>query len=195
MTWLNVGCGTFLAPSPWINLDGNGTSIADNFADGRERATERRPDVLAWSDRLPYPDGSVARIYAGHVLEHMDLYGGEVDRSLAEFKRVLMPGGQLLCVGPDLIRTAEWVCEGKAEWRLFWESHGTAGRGNPAGPAYKNAARGDVHLWSTSNEAVYAILSKYWRHVSVRPIEGLDPDWPCVSRVGWQSSVMAIADP
>lgn len=190
-TWINVGCGPYLAPPPWVNIDGNDSDYARNFADGSTDAMPRKPDVIAWSHALPYEDASVDLIYAGHLLEHLDLYAGEVDRTLIEFKRVLKPGGELLCVGPDLVKMAEQCFYRQLSWTVFWQGHGTAGRGNAGGPAYADPKPGDVHLWSSNNEAVYAILSKHFGTVAVETFENVEPHWPVTTRVEWQSVVRA----
>ena len=56
-----------------------------------------------------FEDSSVSRIYASHVLEHFH-YGlnNEVLNTLQEWKRVLVPGGQLLLSVPDL-KTLCWL--------------------------------------------------------------------------------------
>ena len=191
MLWINVGCGPYLADKPWINVDGNDSDYVSNFASNNHHEMPRKPDVIGWSDKLPYKDGEVSRLYAGHILEHIDLYDGSVDRTLAEFKRVLCPGGERMCVGPDLVKAAEMVYHGAIRWQTFWEGHGTAGRGNPAGSPYPNAKPGDVHLWSTTEEAVVALLRKYFDTVTPHHIADADEVWPFVSRVGWQYAVSA----
>jgi predicted SAM-dependent methyltransferase len=45
-------------------------------------------------------DASVAEIYASHVLEHLS-YVDELHQALAEFHRVLVPGGRLMASVPD----------------------------------------------------------------------------------------------
>lgn len=53
------------------------------------------------TDLSQFETGSVTDIYLSHVLEHLD-YRREATRALAEFKRVLVPGGRLLVGVPDL---------------------------------------------------------------------------------------------
>lgn len=191
MIWLNVGCGPFRAPSPWINVDGNDAMYTTNFSDDTGAPIDRKPDVIAWSDNLPYENGTVDRIYAGHVLEHINLYDGSVDRTVREFHRVLKPGGALLCVGPDLVKCAEMVFHGDLDWSLFWQSHGTAGRGNPAGAPYENPQPGDVHLWSSDEASVYALLARHFGMVLPVGFVNVEESWPIVSRVPWQYAVVA----
>ena len=58
------------------------------------------PDVVATVPPIPYPDGSVAAIYCGHLLEHYDYDGGQA--LLRDCARVLAPGGHLTVVVPDM---------------------------------------------------------------------------------------------
>lgn len=55
--------------------------------------------------RLPFPDGSVDRIFAEHVIEHISLEDGE--RFLMEASRVLAPGGKIRIATPDATQFAE----------------------------------------------------------------------------------------
>jgi predicted SAM-dependent methyltransferase len=83
---LNLGSGT--APIPgFVNVD----------------ALEDAPgvDVVAdISGRLPFDDGAADLVYASHVLEHFPT--DEVPALLAEWRRVLRPGGTVLIAVPDL---------------------------------------------------------------------------------------------
>ncbi len=65
-------------------------------------------DVVAdISDVLPFEDGSADLIYAAHVLEHFP--HEHVPKMLAEWRRVLCEGGQLLVAVPDLETIAEML--------------------------------------------------------------------------------------
>jgi predicted SAM-dependent methyltransferase len=52
-------------------------------------------------DLSRFPDGSFRTLYASHVLEHCD-YQREIVTTLAEWRRVLVPGGALYVSVPDL---------------------------------------------------------------------------------------------
>ena len=57
--------------------------------------------VRSCTDLSPFASGSVAEIYASHVLEHLG-YQRELLTALKEFHRVLVPGGTLRASVPDL---------------------------------------------------------------------------------------------
>jgi predicted SAM-dependent methyltransferase len=71
------------------------------------------------TDLSAFADGSVAEIYASHVLEHLT-YADELPRALAECRRVLVPEGQLMISVPDMEKlSATYVKPGiSAESRL-----------------------------------------------------------------------------
>ena len=58
------------------------------------------PDVLAECGELPYADNTVDDIYASHVLEHVPMDYP----ALAEWLRVLKPGGMLTVAVPDIVQ-------------------------------------------------------------------------------------------
>ncbi len=53
------------------------------------------------NDLSRFPDATFADVYASHVLEHLD-YQGELAKALAEWLRVLEPGGRLYVSVPDM---------------------------------------------------------------------------------------------
>lgn len=55
--------------------------------------------------KLPYPDCSQDEVYASHTLEHLDCL--ESQHALAEWVRVLKPGGVLKIAVPDLMKIAQ----------------------------------------------------------------------------------------
>lgn len=72
------------------------------------------PDVLASVVAMPMvPDNTHNAVFASHVLEH--LYRHEVAQALAEFLRVLKPGGKFECRAPDLQSVTGRVAMDEAE--------------------------------------------------------------------------------
>ena len=92
---LNLGSG--LAPIPgFVNVD----------------ALEESPGVDVGADiseRLPFEDGAAELVYASHLLEHFPT--DQVPKLLAEWRRVLRPGGVLLIAVPDLEVIARMLTE------------------------------------------------------------------------------------
>lgn len=105
MRYLNLGCGARHATdAAWTNVD---------FHAG--------PGVLGHDllRRLPFPDRTFDVVYHSHVLEHLP--HAEAPRFLAECLRVLVPGGVLRVVVPDL----EGIC------RAYLKSLEEAEEGKP----------------------------------------------------------------
>lgn len=102
-TLLHVGCGpermahTPFAGSGWRELR---LDIDPAVA----------PDLVgSLTDLGAVADGSVDAVFSSHNLEH--LYAHEVPTALAEFRRVLGPGGLTLITCPDLQAVAALVAE------------------------------------------------------------------------------------
>lgn len=53
------------------------------------------------SNLAQFPDNTFVEIYASHVVEHLD-YAGELNNTLREWNRVLVPGGKIFISVPDL---------------------------------------------------------------------------------------------
>ena len=103
--FLHVGCGpkrqenTPFAGKPWreLRLDIDASV---------------QPDVVGtMTDMGAVTDGSVDAVFSSHNIEH--LYPHEVSLALAEFRRVLKPGGIVLITCPDLQSVCSLVAEDK----------------------------------------------------------------------------------
>jgi len=81
--WLEIGSGEKKGTNEWITLD-----LCDNCDIEHDL---RHP--------LPFPDNSIDKIYASHVLEHF--YYDDLMRLLHECLRTLKPGGTLSVSVPD----------------------------------------------------------------------------------------------
>ncbi|MCT0212101.1 MULTISPECIES: class I SAM-dependent methyltransferase [Synechococcales] len=53
------------------------------------------------NDLSRFADGTFSKIYASHVVEHLD-YSSEIAMTLAEWRRTLQPGGSLYISVPDM---------------------------------------------------------------------------------------------
>jgi len=85
---VNVGCGDYPFPN-WVNVDADESKPAD--------VHQRVPP-------MPFEDGDVSEVYAGHFLEHLTPDDARI--FLAECLRVLRPGGRLGLVVPDFYEVA-----------------------------------------------------------------------------------------
>lgn len=157
---INVGCGEF-RNEDWINIDK--TKVKGG----------PKPDIVASADDLPFKDGTVHKIYAGHVLEHIEFE--KIPSVLAEFKRVLVEDGVLVIVGPDLTR-AEYAFPSMIDDIKYgadrWD--------------------GDKHLWDSRESVVYRLLVDNDWLTTPYPIASPDLNaWPVTARVGWQFALAA----
>jgi SAM-dependent methyltransferase len=77
-----------------------------------------RPDVVcSMTDMSPVASQSVDAVWSSHNLEH--LHRHEVPNALAEFIRILKPGGLLLVTLPDLQQVAELVAADRLEEEAY----------------------------------------------------------------------------
>jgi SAM-dependent methyltransferase len=80
---LHIGCGKGHLPD-WINIDVHPAPLALNVLRG-----------------LPFAAGSASHVFVSHLLEHL-YYPRDVRPFLAELHRVLVPGGVVRVVVPDI---------------------------------------------------------------------------------------------
>lgn len=118
-TFLHVGCGP---------KNKSGTTQGFASADWQELRFDIdqsvNPDLVGtMTDMSQVADASVDALFSSHNIEH--LYPHEVPVALAEFRRVLKPGGFVIITCPDL----QSVCALVAEDKLTDEAYRS-----PAGP-------------------------------------------------------------
>lgn len=98
---LHLGCGRRHLPG-YVNVDARASV---------------HPDVQADIGHLPVEDGAARLIYACHLLEH--IRRPDVGIVLAEWRRVLRPGGILRVAVPNFDALAFLYAEGVPLWRLI----------------------------------------------------------------------------
>lgn len=82
-----------------------------------------KPDIVGTMlDMSAVPDHSVDAVFSSHNIEH--LYPHEVPLALAEFKRVLRPGGFIVITCPDLQSVCALVAEDKLTEPAYVSSSG-----------------------------------------------------------------------
>lgn len=157
MTKINLGCCQWKLDG-FINIDID---------------PQWKPEIVADITKgLPmFEDNSVDEIYAGHFLEHLDMY--ESDIAMKEWKRVLKPGGVITITIPDFEKGYKEYREGKLtlEWFnqiIFGDSHR-----NPM-----------AHCQAFNQELLIERMRLYFREVEEVAVEDCDY---LVAKVHWQS--------
>lgn len=115
-SFLHVGCGgKRIDQTPFVALGW------DEIRLDIDPAVE--PDLIGtMTDMANVADASVDAVYSSHNIEH--LYPHEVPLALAEFRRVLKPGGFVLITCPDLRSVAELVAADKLTDCIYESSMG-----------------------------------------------------------------------
>ena len=90
---INLFCGRHVLDG-WTNVDVVPSPKAP-----------RPPEILAGALSVPLPDGCADEIMAIHGFEH--LYRWEAPQALAEWRRLLKPGGLLVLEMPDVKKCAK----------------------------------------------------------------------------------------
>jgi ubiquinone/menaquinone biosynthesis C-methylase UbiE len=104
---LDIGCGTgnllLALGARRPDLDLTGLDPDPKALSRAERKARRAGVAVRWergfSDELPYPDGSVDRVFSSLMLHHLD--PPVKDATLAEVRRVLRPDGVLVLADFD----------------------------------------------------------------------------------------------
>jgi SAM-dependent methyltransferase len=129
-----------------------------------------RPTVVADVRALPFADGSATHVFAGHILEHVDL--DLVVDVAREIRRVLAAGGHLLVVGPDVPKSIKLHAEG-----LITDERLASNRrhGEPGNVC--------VHQWDSEPGVVLGFL-RVLRFVDVAqiPVQDTPADFPVFDR-------------
>jgi hypothetical protein len=159
------------------------------------------PDVLVEDVSRPlaaYADGTVSRVYMGHVLEHVPW--PEVGAFLADIARALHPAGELCVVGPDLLRTIEGWHGGTEPWQLVesvMESPWPYANPDQDGETWAcaNAWTNARHWWNCYEARVVWALEATGLFAEVKP-RTLDAEslgtWPVVAYTPWQCAVTGV---
>lgn len=105
------------AAPPLLNL-GSGPTPLPGFVNA-DCFGERCDLELDLRHPLPIEDGVIAGIFSEHALEH--LTSSEVERLLAECRRVLVPGGWMRLVVPSAGLIARRLAAGDADYFREWE--------------------------------------------------------------------------
>lgn len=170
---LNVGSGPHYAEG-WWNIDP---------VDSDEHGIH--PDQVIDPDRPFSGFVNVEQINLGHVLEHLPWH--QVPRFLTEARETMVSGGQLLVVGPDVVRAIKRWKEGLEPWWLVESCLEHAGSFDEYEPLR--------HHWNCDEaRVVWALKESGWSDIQPTPIASSKlNDWPVPSRALWQFAIFAQA--
>lgn len=163
---LNLGCGDRYAEGGWWNVDHAGSPHP------KDEPVDLRGD-------LPWPAGSVSHAYLGHVLEHLSV--DACRRLLGQLLHRMVPGGEVMVVGPDLDRAQAMADAGTLEVTMDSLRFGA------------ERWDGDRHRWECRPAILVDLLSSAgWSAVSEIGINDVPELWPVADRrPQWQCAVTA----
>ena len=109
-----------------------GRHILDGYTNcdlARHPNAVRDPDIFCDVSCVPLPDGEADEVLSVHILEHF--YEWEVPIVLAEWARLLKPGGMLILEMPDVYKAARNLLEGQPDKMAMWPLYGDNTMRNP----------------------------------------------------------------
>lgn len=191
MNLLNAGCGTHYAKG-WTNVD------------VWESETTKPDVVVPPGEPYPFKDDHFDAVFLGHVLEHMDW--GSVPRFMEDMRRVCKPGGKILIVGPDVLKTLKRWKDGLEPWDMVlstMEHQEHNFQTGQDGTWWKEA----THHWNCHHQRVWGLLesmgftnledyydripnntqAKTWHD------EATGVTWPVVGKWFWQFAIHLTA--
>jgi predicted SAM-dependent methyltransferase len=107
---IHVGCGRHVLEG-WWNCDVQ-----------RHPRAPRDPEALCDARAIPRSDGCASVVMACHVIEHF--YRWEVGEVLAEWRRLLRPGGLLILELPNLEAACRNLLAGLNDQMGMWPIYG-----------------------------------------------------------------------
>lgn len=87
------------------------------------------PEILSDVRSIPLEDGCADEVMALHLIEHFYLW--EVPDVLAEWRRLLKPGGLLVLELPNLLLAAKNLLAGRDDQACMWPLYGDPGHKDP----------------------------------------------------------------
>lgn len=169
---LNLGCGDRYV-NGWINVD---LPDMPHYADQRVDLT----------GQLPWPAHSLSHIYAGHVLEHLEL--GQAFSLVKRLLPLTQHNGVIMLVGPDIDLAEKMIAAGAGLAEMYGATLDSlkygAGRWS-----------GDVHHWECRQSILEDMLRDAgWSDIVSMDIWEAAHDWPVADpRPRWQCAVTATA--
>lgn len=199
---LNIGCGPFNAPVPWWNID----VVSTNHPEYPTRPNEIVPRGMPLSKY--FGSESCDLVYCGHILEHQH-WPDQLHGFLEDVQRLLVPGGRVAFVGPDVFRCITMWHEGRSGWdwvvaglenydaQFDLQEARLTDDGLVSYITSDNATEGwdeARHKWNCYEERMLFAVSKVFTEAVAVPIspEFLG-DFPVVAYTEYQCAVIASA--
>lgn len=114
---LNLGAGKMVLPG-YVNID-----IQQN------PKAKRKLDIIADVRNVPLQDECAEEVFAAHVVEHFHRW--ETDAVIAEWKRLLKPGGRLVLELPNIEAAARNLLAGMDDQMCMWGFYGDPSHKDP----------------------------------------------------------------
>jgi hypothetical protein len=162
---VNLGCGDRYARG-WVNVDHSGMP--------------HRADIrLDLRNPLPWASGTLEKVYAGHLFEHLRVH--EVITLLERLRPCVAEGGEMLVVGPDVDVALGMQVAGELDVTLDSLKYGA------------DRWSGDVHRWEWSAPAQECLMRVTgWSDICQIPWHTVPDEWPIAERgPRWQRAVLA----
>jgi Methyltransferase domain len=140
---VQYGCG-WQAPTNWLNFDSSPTLCLERlpFIGRLYTKNERRSPENVWygdiAKGLPVGKGSVARLFASHVIEHLCYQDALI--AIKRSYELLKPGGLFRLIVPDL--------KARAQKYIGWRS------------AMIEIFGGSHHLWMWDEASLFTICNR-----------------------------------
>lgn len=165
--------GGWVKSEGWEILDANPAPYVDHVCNA--------------NDLSQFADGTFSEIYASHIVEHLD-YSGELQATLKEWNRVLVPGGKVSISVPDLDVLAKLMLERS---KLTFDDRFLVMRMIFGGHLDKH----DYHVVGLNEEFLTGFLVSSG-YVKIRRVQefGLFDDTSCMSFKGVPISLNMIAE-
>lgn len=146
---IHLACGKHILEG-WTNCDIQ-----------RHPSAPRDPDILCDVKQIPLDDQVADELMAIHIFEHFYLW--EIPDLLAEWNRLLKPGGKIILEMPDVMKAAKNLLEGQNDQNAMWPLYGDHTLQDPF----------MCHRWGWTYATIKPVLKK----AGFTNIKEFDPQW------------------